>query len=200
MNSWKDYVFLRPLYQQTTILRYNENDILESSKNEIQRLNDLKNLFSECNPLISIGDTPTCSLMTNFNDIDEIRPGNFVYYDLIMLNKGVCTLDEISSKVFCPIVDINPERDELVIHGGAIHFSKEFVEIENKKVFGKAIRHIGKEISESDEYVVSLSQEHGIIKITNTDIKQYNIGDLLEIIPVHSCLTANLMKNRTLHY
>ena len=29
INSWKDYVLLRPLYQQSLILRYSENDILD---------------------------------------------------------------------------------------------------------------------------------------------------------------------------
>lgn len=177
----------------------NKSDILKSTNDSISKMLKLKNEFLKYNPLISIGDTPGCSLMTDFTDIDEIRPGNFVYYDLMMLEKQVCTIDDIAATVLCPVVDINSERSELVIHGGAVHFSKEFIEIEGKKVFGKVIKHIGKEKYDIEESIYSLSQEHGIIKLANTDVSNFKIGDLLEIIPVHSCLTANLMKGKTLH-
>ena len=42
-------------------------------------------------------------------------------------------------------------------------------------------------------YLARLSQEHGILKVAQNQFKNFNIGDLVEIIPVHSCLTANLM-------
>lgn len=182
---------------------YSLNDkqsILKSSADSILKMMHLKDKYAEFQPLISIGDTPGCSLMNDFSEIDEVRPGNFVYYNLMMLTKGVCTPEQIAATVFCPIIDINPERLEIVIHGGAIHFSKEYIEIKGIKTFGKVIHHYGKESSKVDENLVSLSQEHGIVKILKSDIKLYRIGDLLEIIPVHSCLTANLMKNKTLHY
>jgi D-serine deaminase-like pyridoxal phosphate-dependent protein len=182
---------------------YSLNDqskILDSSFESVNKMKQLKQHFNKYNPLISIGDTPGCSLLKDFTDIDEIRPGNFVYYDLMMLEKQVCTLDQIAATVFCPIVDIHPERNEIVIHGGAVHFSKESLKIDNKIVYGRAIKHIRSETSEINEHLVSLSQEHGIVEIKNSIISNYNIGDLVEIIPVHTCLTANLMKNKTLHY
>jgi len=40
--------------------------------------------------------------------------------------------------------------------------------------------------------VISLSQEHGIIKANAELIEKTKIGDFLEIIPVHSCMTADL--------
>ena len=43
-------------------------------------------------------------------------------------------------------------------------------------------------------YLISLSQEHGILKITPQELHYFKPGNLIEIIPVHSCLTANLMK------
>ena len=182
---------------------YSLNDqskILDSSFESVNKMKQLKQHFNKYNPLISIGDTPGCSLMTDFEGIDEIRPGNFVYYDLMMLEKNVCTLNQIAATLFCPIVDIHPERSEIVIHGGAVHFSKESLKTDNKIVYGRAIKHIRSETSEINENLTSISQEHGIIEIQNSKISNYNIGDLVEIIPVHSCLTANLMKNKTLHY
>ena len=42
-------------------------------------------------------------------------------------------------------------------------------------------------------YLISLSQEHGIIRASDKLINEISIGDVIGIIPVHSCMTANLM-------
>jgi len=44
-----------------------------------------------------------------------------------------------------------------------------------------------------NSYVVSLSQEHGIVQAGPELFDGVEVGDLLMIIPVHSCLTADLM-------
>jgi D-serine deaminase-like pyridoxal phosphate-dependent protein len=46
-------------------------------------------------------------------------------------------------------------------------------------------------LSEKDCYVSSLSQEHGIVKMNEESFKKTHVGDLLCILPVHSCLTAD---------
>ncbi|MEO7316615.1 MAG: hypothetical protein ABIW47_15600 [Ginsengibacter sp.] len=43
-------------------------------------------------------------------------------------------------------------------------------------------------------YIKSLSQEHGTITLPEKKMDQYIIGDILYILPVHSCMTANAMK------
>ena len=44
-------------------------------------------------------------------------------------------------------------------------------------------------------YLKSISQEHGIVSVPQPFITKYKIGDLLYILPVHSCMTANEMKS-----
>ena len=68
--------------------------------------------------------------------VDEIRPGNFVFYDVMQLQIGACTEEEIGVAVACPIVAKHPERNQLVIYGGAVHHSKEFIEIDGVQLFG----------------------------------------------------------------
>ena len=63
--------------------------------------------------------------------VDEIRPGNFVFYDLMQAQIGACSLDDISVAVACPVVARHPERSQIVIYGGAIHFSKEQLRLAN---------------------------------------------------------------------
>lgn len=145
---------------------------------------------------ISMGDTPAATLCTNFNGVDELRPGNFVFYDLMQQNLGVCSFDDIAVKMVCPVVAKHILRNEIVIHGGAVHFSKdEVTNTDGKKMFGRIIIQKGGEKIMLDQmnYLSKLSQEHGILKVAQNQFSNFNVGDLVEIIPVHSCLTANLM-------
>ena len=147
--------------------------------------------------IVSLGDTPSCSLCDNFDGIDEIRPGNFVFYDLMQTKLGSCKLTDIAVRMVCPVLAIHPSRNEVVIYGGAVHFSKDsIINIDGKPLFGRVIvsQDDRKLLLDEKNYLHSLSQEHGVLKITPQCINFFKPGDLIEIIPVHSCLTANLMK------
>jgi len=146
--------------------------------------------------LISLGDTPSCTLADNFDGVDEIRPGNFVFYDLMQFKLGVCKLTDIAVRMVCPVIAIHNSRNEVVIYGGAIHFAKDSItNIDGKQLYGRIIIREGDEEILLDErnYLYALSQEHGILRITPKDLHYFKPGRLIEILPVHSCLTANLM-------
>lgn len=146
---------------------------------------------------VSMGDTPTCSVVERFEGVDEIRPGNFVFYDLTQLAIGSCTQDEIAVALACPVVAKHIERGELVVYGGAVHLSKDVLPLpDGRKCFGQVALPSGRGWGplQDDLYVTAVSQEHGIITAPAAFIEQTHIGDLLMIVPVHSCLTADVMK------
>ena len=172
--------------------------ILNTHKQSKQQLEVLKKRilinFPDC--LVSIGDTPGCSLATDFSGVDEIRPGNFVFYDIMQYFLGTCNYSQIAVAVACPVVAKHKSRNEIVIYGGAIHLSKEAVFDENnRKVYGLVVKlqngKWGKPIPNT--FISNLSQEHGIIKTTSEIFEQIGIGETIGILPVHSCLTANLL-------
>ncbi|GAA5520589.1 alanine racemase [Aliifodinibius salicampi] len=145
---------------------------------------------------VCIGDTPCCSKCTNFDSIDAISPGNFVFYDLMQYQIGSCKVSDIATAVTCPIVDRYPDRNQIAIYGGAIHFSKEVLEtINGLKHYGWIAEkeNNGWKIMDNDTYLMKLSQEHGIIQCSDTTFDRFAIGDTLMVLPVHSCLTANLL-------
>ncbi|MCK4415132.1 MAG: alanine racemase [Candidatus Eisenbacteria sp.] len=72
---------------------------------------------------ISVGDTPTCSQAEHFRGADEIRPGNFVFYDLMQLQLGSCTGAEIAVAVATPVLAVYPERRQILLYGGAVHLA-----------------------------------------------------------------------------
>lgn len=185
---------------------YHANSIDEIKKiyyKSIETLNELKHAVGlpPKNVLISWGDTPTCSVIDIFSGVDELRPGNFVFYDLMQLELGVCGFDDIAMIVACPVVAKHPERNEIVIYGGAVHLSKESLQTnEGKTNFGMLVNidSNGKwSIPKEAHYVSRLSQEHGVISVSDNVMKNTKIGDLLGIIPVHACLAADLIKD---HY
>jgi D-serine deaminase-like pyridoxal phosphate-dependent protein len=149
------------------------------------------------NLIVSLGDTPGCSLGEDFTGMDEMRPGNFVFYDLMQEKIGSCSSSQIAVAMSCPIVAIHKERMEVVIYGGGIHFSKDALMEDESMIFGRVVEEYpqgwGAVISGMN--VIGLSQEHGIIKVPESGLEKYNIGDRLLILPVHSCMTANLMKS-----
>lgn len=147
---------------------------------------------------ITIGDTPGCALADDFGPIQEISPGNFVFYDAMQVNIGTCDYDDIAVVVACPVVGKSVERNELLIHGGAVHFSKEVLQdADGTTHFGKLANptETGWEGHIPGCYLKSISQEHGLIHASEELLNKTQIGDVMYIYPAHSCLSADLMKS-----
>jgi len=144
----------------------------------------------------SLGDTPTCSMMDDFEGVDEIRPGNFVFYDLSQYGIGSCSIEQIAVAMACPVVAKHVERKELVIYGGGIHFSKDVDTMAKSKLpyYGYIVDlHNGNwEITDKQSYYSKMSQEHGIIQASDECFEKYQVGDIIGVLPIHSCMTADL--------
>ncbi|MFN3306933.1 MAG: alanine racemase [Candidatus Kapaibacteriota bacterium] len=173
-------------------------EVCESNKKFLSKLFDLKNylVMKGYNIQLSIGDTPSVSICEDFTGVDELRPGNFVFYDVMQVAIGSCSVDDIAVCLAVPIVAIYPQRNEIVCYGGAIHLSKDYIKIEEMDIFGLVV-----DIQENtwtnpieETFVKSLYKEHSVIKTTPEFISQHRVGDLLGILPIHSCLTAEAMK------
>jgi D-serine deaminase-like pyridoxal phosphate-dependent protein len=176
-----------------------KGEIQKIHEESISRMFQLKGRFKSDFPemIISVGDTPTCSTMDDFSKVDEIRPGNFVFYDLTQTIIGSCTPDQVAVAMACPVVAVHPERNEIVIYGGSVHFAKDsVVNREGKTVHGAVVQNTGNGWGEFilEAFLTKLSQEHGIVQAPAKVISQYKPGDIIKIIPAHSCTTANLMK------
>jgi len=177
-------------------------EILSIMKSTATQLQALKEKYSNRFPdvITSYGDTPSCSIADDLSSFDEIRPGNFVYYDVMQYQLGVCTFNEIAVAVACPVVSVYPNRNELVLYGGAVHLSKEYLTDEkDRKIYGYVVQLTEKGWTKPlpGAYVSSLSQEHGIVRMETGNLARFKPGDVLGILPVHSCLTANLLLQNT---
>ena len=161
----------------------------------------LQDLAQKVNPgtgriELSVGDTPSCSRVTDFREVDEIRPGNFVFYDLMQYRIGSCTWEDIACVLACPVVAKHDRRKEIVIYGGAVHLSKDYVmNSDGAKNYGSVVlpQSHGWGSEAPHTFVKAISQEHGIVTTGESFFSSVNVGDVLLVVPVHSCLSADLM-------
>lgn len=177
----------------------NSDQIINIYEKSVKDLNSIRSNISgelSCNLKISVGDTPSARIVENFGLVNELRPGNFLFYDVQQYVANVCQLEEIAVCVACPVVAIHANINEVVVYGGAIHLSKDS---HRWGVQGQAFGLVtlptkyGWE-NKIEGYVKSLSQEHGVLVFPNGIPESIKIGSLVCVLPAHSCLTVQAMQ------
>ncbi|MBO6495204.1 MAG: alanine racemase [Roseivirga sp.] len=165
-----------------------------------KKVNGLKNAILPLAPDLKVrmGDTPGCTVVEDMEGVDEIGPGNFIFYDLVMNYLNVCDESDIAVAVACPVVAKYEERNQIIVHGGAVHFSKDHLfDDQERKFFGELVILAEDGWSQiiPEAKLTSLSQEHGVLTVNQETFNTIQIGDVLGFLPIHSCLTANLLKS-----
>jgi D-serine deaminase-like pyridoxal phosphate-dependent protein len=178
---------------------YYEKDIATIYAQTRAALSMLKNKYrlEFPNLITRTGDTPGCAVMEDFGDIDQLGPGNFVFYDMMQVALGSCKMEDVAVALAVPVVDIQKDKKEILVHGGGVHLAKDvLLEPDGSKNFGEVVylNESGWTIPAERSYLKSISQEHGLIKASSDLIENVKIGDLLGILPIHSCMTADCMK------
>lgn len=164
-----------------------KKEVLETIQTSIDILLELKSAYP--NAKISLGDTPSASLMDDMSFLDECTAGNFVFYDWTQVQIGSCTPDDVALFVRIPVAQIKKESRTAIVHAGAVHLSKDYVEIGTGKNFGQLVDHQQHEKPVvRDDYIRAISQEHGTIQ----PVSEHFNDEWITVIPAHSCLTANL--------
>ncbi len=173
-------------------------EILRIHDETVERMTGLRHALQtqgQSCPTLSIGDTPCCSLATSFDGIDEVRPGNYVFYDLTQARLGACRDEDIAVAVACPVVGAYPDQRKVVLYGGAVHLSKEVLEDDTHGgVYGYLAHPTEHGWDPPDRRcpIVSLSQEHAVVAVAPDAPFHWRPGDIAMVLPVHSCLTADL--------
>jgi D-serine deaminase-like pyridoxal phosphate-dependent protein len=189
-HSGQSYLFRGPAERETE----------ELLKYTAYRMNEVRKFLDLPHVPISFGDTPSCARAKPgaLDFFDELRPGNFVFYDAMQYLYGACGVGDIGMYVEVPVVAVHPERKTVVVYGGSVHLSAQFVEMESegslKKIYGLILTQDLSGILENS-YIFSLSQEHGLIHWESGTFPR--LGDVLKIMPVHSCLIPPLLGNQT---
>ena len=140
-------------------------------------------------PTVSIGSTPTITVVDHLDGVDEARPGNYIFFDAFQASIGSCTLDDCALTVLAAVVHRDLKRNKIVIDAGAIALSKDRGPAEFDPTCGYGLVQ-DLEGHNLDLRIDSLSQEHGEIVAKNGDISGLRVGSRVRVLANHSCLSA----------
>lgn len=173
-------------------------EIVAISEQEVRAVNLVRDAARDAEidvPVRSIGSTPTAAVVERFREVDEVRPGNYVFFDAFQARIGSCEWRDCAATVVTSVIAIHPERRQVVVDAGALALSKDrgAEHLEDRISYGVVLD--GKGRPRDDLRVTTLSQEHGKIEAdTIRALEDVRIGDIVRIIPNHSCLTAALFE------
>ena len=141
-------------------------------------------------PCVSIGSTPTMTHVDHLDGVDEIRPGNYIFFDGYQATLGSCSFDDTALTVLTAVIHKDVSRRKLVVDAGAIALSKDRgpTHLDPGCGYGHVLDLDG---NETGMRVTGMSQEHGEINAGDSGaFERTRVGDRLRILANHSCLTA----------
>jgi D-serine deaminase-like pyridoxal phosphate-dependent protein len=134
--------------------------------------------------IVSSGSTPGAKAALEVAGITEMRPGNYVFYDVMQVGFGVTDLEHCAMSVLAQVVSHQtPER--AVIDAGAKAFSTDQGAHGKQTAAGHGVVKGRPGIT-----LERLSEEHGWLHLAAGE--EVAIGERLEIIPNHACVVTNL--------
>ncbi|HUO84032.1 MAG TPA: alanine racemase [Thermoanaerobaculia bacterium] len=138
----------------------------------------------------SIGSTPTASVVDRFPKVEEVRPGNYLFFDAFQAAIGSCRTEDVAVSVLATVIGRYPGQRRVVIDAGALALSKDLgaEHVTGRREYGvvcdehlRILPHLR---------LRGLSQEHGEIHCGEKRVEVPAVGARLRILPNHSCLTA----------
>ncbi|MDI1243147.1 MAG: alanine racemase [bacterium] len=139
-------------------------------------------------PTVSIGSTPSISHADDLTGVDEVRPGNYIFYDAFQATIGSCWFDDCALTVLAAIVHRSDEK--IIIDAGAIALSKDRGPVDRDPGcgYGRVLDLDGNDLGLR---VAGVSQEHGMIPVADPDLlEKLNVGDRVRVLANHSCISA----------
>jgi D-serine deaminase-like pyridoxal phosphate-dependent protein len=164
--------------QQVTEIGTYEGETLVKLGTYLERTLNLPNL------MISVGSTPTVRISGAITGVNEIRPGNYVFYDKTQVSLGSASWKQCALRVISRVVS-HPSPERWIIDAGAKTLALD------QGAHGKSgLAGFGEIVSHPDLHITRLSEEHGVLE--GHPSNSLRIGDMVEIIPNHACPVVNL--------
>jgi D-serine deaminase-like pyridoxal phosphate-dependent protein len=144
-------------------------------------------------PEVSVGATPTVLACDEWGGVTEMRPGNYVFLDRTPLRLGLAQVADVSLWVLATVVSANP--DWLIVDAGSKVLSSDGgAHGSDLPGHGLALPLAACDDLTQALPVLRLSEEHGFVQRGDSRL---GVGDLLKILPNHSCPVANLTEMLT---
>jgi D-serine deaminase-like pyridoxal phosphate-dependent protein len=157
-------------------------------------------------PNVSVGSTPTALSAQQLDGVTEVRAGVYVFFDLVMVNVGVCRPEDVALSVLTTVIGHQVEKGWAIVDAGWMAMSRDRGTQQQPHDYGYGqVCDISGQVLEG--YVMSgANQEHGIVSLAlpvgaaevaagavaqDASIAQrFPLGMQLRILPNHACATA----------
>lgn len=133
--------------------------------------------------VVSGGSTPTAWHAHELPGVTEVRPGTYVYNDRTTAEIGACDWDDCALTVLATVIS-TAVPGQAVIDAGMKALAREPLRAEGDGGFGALI-------DRPDVTVKSMSEEHGILDLSQTEWRP-RIGDQVRVLPNHVCAVVHL--------
>ena len=133
--------------------------------------------------VVSGGSTPTMWRSHEITGVTEIRPGTYVYNDRTTAEIGACRWGDCAFTVLATVVSTSVPG-QAVIDAGAKALGRE-------PIRGATGEGWGALIDRPEVVVARMSEEHGILDLSNTDWRP-QVGELVRVVPNHVCIVTHL--------
>jgi len=132
--------------------------------------------------VVSVGSTPSAMMIGQAEEVTEVRPGNYVFYDRMQLKLDSCTEDQISASVVATVVS-RPTADRAIIDAG-----NKTMCTDNAADFNQTIGVVAGHPELTFNYS---SEEHGRIT-SKAGLINLKVGDRVRLLPNHACGMMNM--------
>jgi D-serine deaminase-like pyridoxal phosphate-dependent protein len=171
---------------------HSEDELCRMAKEEAATLRDL---VARCRrdgvPIeeVSAGATPPARFSLQQDGFTEFRPGNYVYFDRTQVALGAATIDDCALTVLARVVS-KPAPDRIIFDSGSKTLTNDGARgFTAAPGFGVVLRNDG--TPDENLLIERLSEEHATVKAVGGSTA-LEPGDLVRIIPNHSCVVSNL--------
>jgi D-serine deaminase-like pyridoxal phosphate-dependent protein len=134
-------------------------------------------------PTISVGATPTVKYSAFNAVVNEIRPGNYVFYDNIQCHLQSCHPQDCALLVLATVIS-QPSDSQVIIDAGSKALGLDRGAHATQLISGYGL------LLNINGQIERLSEEHGIIQLAQR--QKIQIGSHVAIIPNHACAVVNL--------
>ena len=138
---------------------------------------------------ISAGSSPTGFAVARTGKVTEIRPGTYIFGDLMLRKERVATPDSMAARLYATVVS-TPAPDYAVIDGGTKIFPSD-VPINTPPAYHAAYAAV---VGREDLCLARMYEEHGILTSTRGDT-DLTVGEKIALIPLHICTSVNLLNS-----
>jgi len=168
-------------------------DRKKAAEEECKIIYDLKLMLEEKGIIVSdlsVGSTPTGVYCAETGLINEIRPGTYIFNDMMSVKNGSCNIDEVAASIFCTVVSVSLEG-HAVIDGGSKVFPTD-IPLNQPPL---NLHSYGYIVGRDDLRLDRINEEHGMIRAVSETPLNLRVEDILEIIPTHICTAINLQNH-----